>query len=82
MSRLVCVTKRFFSDKSGIATAEWVAVSSAFVILGIIATYQIFGDDDEGMIALVNNKKEQIQDRVDDVDAMMTEVNSWSPEDP
>ena len=79
MSRLTALGRKFLSDRSGIATAEWVAVTSMFVIAGIIATYIVFGDDEEGMIALIEARKGQLGDRVDDVDSMITEVNAWSP---
>ena len=80
MSRFSGVCRRFLSDRSGIATAEWVAVTSMFVILGIVATYIVLGNDDEGLIAVVNSKQDQLADRVDDVDTMLTEVNTWSPD--
>lgn len=79
MSRLSGVGQIFLRDIRGAVTVDWVAVSATFLVVGIGIVYAIFGDDDEGLIAIVNGKQEQLSDRVDDVSTMLTEVEGWSP---
>ena len=79
MSRLSAVCLEFLRDVRGVVTAEWMAVMSAFVVLGIGIVYTIFGNDEDGLIAMVNGKQEQLADRADDVTDMLSEVDSWTP---
>ena len=80
MSRISGSICRFFHDVRGVVTIEWVAVTATFVVFGIIfIVYPIFGDEDGGLVAIVNSKQEQLSDRVNDVDNMLTEVNAWTP---
>ncbi len=79
MSRISGSICRFFHDVRGVVTIDWVAVTATFVVLGIGITYAIFGDEDGGLIAIVNGKQEQLSERVNDVDNMLTEVNAWTP---
>lgn len=79
MSHKSGVGRRFLSDTSGVVTIDWVAVTATFVVVGIGITYAIFGDEDGGLIAIVNGKQEQLADRADDVSTMISEVESWSP---
>ncbi|MDG1210884.1 MAG: hypothetical protein P8I56_00680 [Paracoccaceae bacterium] len=79
MSRITGVGRRFLGNIHGAVTIDWVAVTAAFVVVGIGITYTIFGDEDGGLIAMVNSKQEQLADRANDVDDMLTEVEGWSP---
>lgn len=79
MSRISRVGRKFLSDTAGVVTIEWVAVTATFVVIGIGITYAIFGDEDGGMVAIVNGKQEQLAERANDVSDMLTEVESWSP---
>ena len=79
MSRISGVGRMFLRDVSGAVTVDWVAVTATFVVVGIGIVYAIFGDDDEGLIAIVNGKQEQLGDRAEDVTDMLSEVESWSP---
>ena len=80
MSRLSVLCRKFLSDVRGVVTIDWVAVTATFVVVGIGIVYAIFGDEDEGLIALINGKQEQLGSRVDDVDSMLSDVESWTPE--
>ncbi len=79
MSHKDRVGLKFIRDISGVVTIDWVAVTATFVVVGIGITYAIFGDEDGGLIAIVNGKQEQLADRADDVSTMISEVESWSP---
>jgi len=79
MSRISAVCLEFLRDVRGVVTAEWMAVMATFVILGIGTVYAIFGDDDEGLIAVVNSKQEQLAERADHVTDLLSEVDSWTP---
>ena len=80
MSRLSGVGRKFLCDNRGGVTVEWVAVTATFVIFGIIfVVYPIFGDDEGGLVAIVNGKQEQLADRADDVTDMLSDVESWTP---
>ena len=79
MSHIFTACRKFLGDISGVVTIEWVAATATFVVVGIGITYAIFGDDDEGLIAVVNGKQEQLAERADDVDQMVSEVENWSP---
>lgn len=79
MSHITGVGRKFLSDISGVVTIDWVAVTATFVVIGIGITYAIFGDEDGGLIAVVNGKQEQLADRASDVSDMVSEVDAWSP---
>ncbi len=79
MSRISGSILRFCCDARGAVTIDWVAMTAAFVVLGIGITYAIFGDEDGGLIAIVNGKQEQLSENVSNVDQMLSEVDSWSP---
>lgn len=79
MTRISGVGRKLLRDVSGAVTVDWVAVTATFVVVGIGIVYAIFGDEDEGLIAIVNGKQEQLADRADDVTDMLSEVESWSP---
>lgn len=73
------VGRTFLRDQSGVVTVDWVAVTATFVVVGIVIVYSIFGDNDEGLIAIVNGQQGQLADRADDVSDLLTDVESWSP---
>lgn len=79
MSHIAGVGRKFLGDISGVVTIDWVAVTATFVVVGIGITYAIFGDEDGGLIAVVNSKQEQLADRANDVSDMVSEVDAWSP---
>lgn len=49
------IIRRFAADKSGAVTVDWVALTAAVVIIGIGLVYAVFGTDDSGIGAVVNN---------------------------
>lgn len=79
MSHITGVGRKFLGDISGVVTIDWVAVTATFVVVGIGITYAIFGDEDGGLIAVVNSKQEQLAVRATDVSDMISEVDAWSP---
>ena len=79
MSRKSGVGRRFLRDQSGVVTVDWVAVTATFVVVGIVIVYSIFGDNDEGLISIINSQQGQLADRADDVTDMLSDVESWSP---
>lgn len=80
MSNISGVGRKFLGDISGVVTIDWVAVTATFVVVGIGITYAIFGDEDGGLIAVVNGKQEQLAERASDVTDMLSEVDTWSPD--
>ncbi len=55
MLNLKNAARRFVTDKSGAVTVDWVALTAAVVIIGIGIVYAVFGTDDAGIGAVVNN---------------------------
>lgn len=79
MSRLSVLGRKFLNNVQGAVTIDWVAVTATFVVVGIGIVYTIFGDDEEGLIALINARQETLGKSADNVDNMLSEVESWSP---
>ena len=70
---------RFTVDRSGAVTIDWVTASAGFLILSIGIVYAIFGDDEGGLVALVNDQQERASSFSNDIDSLVTEAESWSP---
>ena len=81
MRRFAQAFRRFAADRSGAVTIDWVAASACFLILGIGIVYAIFGDDEGGLVALVNDQQERAASFSNDIDAIVSDAESWSPND-
>ncbi len=79
MYRFVALVRAFVRNRSGVSTADWVGSTAVFFILTAAAVYAILGDEDGGLVAIVNGKQEQLADRTESVNDMITEVDAWSP---
>ena len=68
----------FVSDNRGVATVEYIAIASVFMIVGVAISYQIIGDADGGLVALSEGKTAELQAASNDIDNIVAKASAFS----